>query len=416
MTSKYKARIWSDVLDIVSGKNQRNVETENGDFPIYGSGGIIGYANDFLCEAGTTIVGRKGTINNPIFVRERFWNVDTAFGLTPKEGLSPEYLFYFCRLFNFKELDKSTTIPSLAKRDLLSILMPVPDHLEEQVKIVTRIEELFSELDKGVDTLLTIKQQLEVYRQAVLKDAFEGRLTLRWRVENPEISVIDDFNKIRLHQTIFKDTSGDANDLDLNLPKSWLNVRVGEVFEVEVGSTPSRKVSSYWGGRINWVSSGEVRFNKITKTNDHITEDGLSNSSTSVHPAGTILLAMIGEGKTRGQAAILDIEAAHNQNTAAILVTKTQCQPQYLYYFLLLNYENTRRVGSGNNQKALNKERVRALRFPFTSFAEQSQIVQEIEFRLSVCDNIKQIIEAALEQSESMRKSILKQAFEGRLI
>ena len=127
------------------------------------------------------------------------------------------------------------------------------------------------------------------------------------------------------------------------------------------------------------------------------------------------MLAMIGEGRTRGQAAILNIEAAHNQNTAAILVSKTPCASKYIYYFLMLNYENTRRIGSGNNQKALNKERVRALRFPFASFAEQTLIVQEIESRLSVCDSIEKTVDAALQQAEALRQSILKKAFEGRL-
>lgn len=127
------------------------------------------------------------------------------------------------------------------------------------------------------------------------------------------------------------------------------------------------------------------------------------------------MLAMIGEGKTRGQAALLNVEAAHNQNTAAILVSKTSCEPKYVYYFLMLNYENTRRVGSGNNQKALNKERVRALRFPFTSFEEQSLIVQEIESRLSVCDSIQKTVDTALQQAEALRQSILKKAFEGNI-
>ena len=117
---------WADILQIISGKNQKDVINESGQYPIYGSGGIIGYASDYLCEAGTTIVGRKGTINKPIFVNERFWNVDTAFGISPGQGLLPKYLFYFCLSFNFKALDKSTTIPSLAKRDLLNIEMPVP--------------------------------------------------------------------------------------------------------------------------------------------------------------------------------------------------------------------------------------------------------------------------------------------------
>ena len=123
------------------------------------------------------------------------------------------------------------------------------------------------------------------------------------------------------------------------------------------------------------------------------------------------MLAMIGEGKTRGQAAILDIQAAHNQNTAAILVSKTPCDPRYVYYFLQLNYNHTRRVGSGNNQKALNKERVRALHFPFAPFEEQRIIVNEIECRLSLCDDITKTVNYSLRQAEALRQSILNRAF-----
>ena len=112
---------WKDVLHIVSGKNQKAVENPDGKYPIYGSGGLIGYADDYLCEAGTTIVGRKGTINRPIFVTEPFWNIDTAFGIVPDDGLDPKYLYYFCVYFNFMPLDKSTGRPSLAKSDLLKI-------------------------------------------------------------------------------------------------------------------------------------------------------------------------------------------------------------------------------------------------------------------------------------------------------
>ena len=162
---------WKDVLHIVSGKNQSAVVNPNGKYPIYGSGGIMGYADDYLCEAGTTIVGRKGTINRPIFVTEPFWNIDTAFGVAPDEGLDPKYLYYFCVHFNFMPLDKSTGRPSLAKSDLLKIKMPVPP-LPEQERIIARIEEMFSELDAGVETLKKTKAQLAVYRQAVLKEAF----------------------------------------------------------------------------------------------------------------------------------------------------------------------------------------------------------------------------------------------------
>ena len=254
-----------------------------------------------------------------------------------------------------------------------------------------------------------------MYRQAVLKEAFEGRLSAEWRKVHSDCSPARDYESIAIKDPVYKDTSGDENEIRLTLPDNWIRLRMGDVFSVEVGATPSRRAPEYWNGTINWVSSGEVRFNRIFSTDERITEDGLANSSTNVQPVGTIMLAMIGEGKTRGQAAILEIPAAHNQNTAAILVSATPCDSKYIYYFLQMNYENTRRVGSGNNQKALNKERVRALRFPFASFAEQRVIVEEIESRMSVCDSIEQTVDAALQQAEAMRQSILKDAFEGRL-
>lgn len=296
---------------------------------------------------------------------------------------------------------------------LASCEIPVPP-VPEQERIVSKIEEMFSKLEASVAELQTAKEKLKVYRQAVLKEAFEGKLSEQWRGSH-NMSPQDDFLSICKQNQSFKDTSGDENEIALDLPATWLKVRIGDVFDVEVGATPKRSIPEYWNGDINWVSSGEVHFNTITETKERITESGLTNSSTNLHPAGTVMLAMIGEGKTRGQAAILNIVAAHNQNTAAILVSKTPCEPKYIYYFLLLNYENTRRVGSGNNQKALNKERVRALRFPFTSFEEQRVIVESIESRLSICDSIEQTIGTSLQQAEALRQSILKQAFEGRI-
>ena len=88
---------FSDVLTIVNGKNQSKVENPTGKYPIYGSGGVMGYADDYLCDSETVVIGRKGSINKPIYVEEPFWNVDTAFGLVAnRDILLPKYLFYFC--------------------------------------------------------------------------------------------------------------------------------------------------------------------------------------------------------------------------------------------------------------------------------------------------------------------------------
>lgn len=133
--SKWDLVRWADIVNIKNGKNQKSVEAVNGDYPIYGSGGIMSYASDFLCNENTVVIGRKGSINKPIFVTEKFWNVDTAFGLVADEKcLLPKYLYYFCVDFNFEKLSTTVTIPSLTKANLLDIKIPLPP-LEVQQKI-----------------------------------------------------------------------------------------------------------------------------------------------------------------------------------------------------------------------------------------------------------------------------------------
>lgn len=152
--------LFEDVLIIKNGKNQKAVENPNGKYPIYGSGGIMGYADDYICEANTVVIGRKGSINNPIYVTEPFWNVDTAFGLeTKKDILLPHYLFYFCKKFDFEQLNKTVTIPSLTKSDLLKIKIDVPDltlqkNIVSRLKKVEKIIEIYRDELKYLDELI----------------------------------------------------------------------------------------------------------------------------------------------------------------------------------------------------------------------------------------------------------------------
>jgi len=155
---------FSDVLEIKNGKNQKQVENPNGKYPIYGSGGIMGYADDYICEPYTVIIGRKGTINNPIFVETPFWNVDTAFGLQAKKDiLLPKYLYYFCVHFDFETLNTTVTIPSLTKANLLNVDIPIPP-IAEQNKIVNTLT--------TVDTLIQTKKEQLAFLDELVKSRF----------------------------------------------------------------------------------------------------------------------------------------------------------------------------------------------------------------------------------------------------
>ncbi len=221
----------------------------------------------------------------------------------------------------------------------------------------------------------------------------------------------DDSWKLKYKEPVAPDTS----DLP-ELPDGWCWQSFGQTFNVYVGATPSRKRLDFWEGTIPWVSSGEVAFCRIYNTEEKITQLGLENSSTEIHPPGTVLLGMIGEGKTRGQVAILDIPACHNQNSAAIRVSETGMPPEYIYYFLESEYERTRKLGSGNNQPALNKNRVQLMVFPCPPLEEQYKIAEELQLKFSITDQLEKTIDANLKRAEKLRQSILKQAFQGKLV
>ena len=147
-----------EVCEIICGQDYKKVESPYGKYPIYGTGGIMGYANEFKCPAYSVIVGRKGNINNPIYVEENFWNVDTAFGVVPsKVSLASKFFFYFCKNYDFTKHNVAVTIPSLRRIDLLKIPIPVPP-LSEQQRIISELDLLSSIIEKK-------KAQLKGYDQ-----------------------------------------------------------------------------------------------------------------------------------------------------------------------------------------------------------------------------------------------------------
>jgi type I restriction enzyme S subunit len=264
--------------------------------------------------------------------------------------------------------------------------VPIPP-LPEQQAIVAKIEELLSELDNGKQQLLTAQQQLKVYRQSLLKWAFEGKLT----------------NK---------------NVKEGVLPKGWKKAMIEEIATVGTGATPLKGNNKYYeNGKIAWVTSGALNDEYVKEATDYVTEHALKETNLTIYPKHTLLLAMYGEGKTRGKCSELLIDATTNQAIAAIhFKNHDERVRPFLKYFLLKNYNDIRMLSSGGVQPNLNLGIVKKTTIPFPTFEEQQLIVSELESKLTVCDKIEETISQSLQQAETLRLSILKKAFEGRLI
>lgn len=405
------------------------------------------YEHAYEVRRGDLLVGMDGDFHCA------FWKGRLALLNQRVCKISPQETYYDKRLLAYvlpgylaaiNANTSAVTVKHLSSKTVGEIELPLPPRAE-QTRIVTKLEELLSDLDAGVAELKAAQRKLAQYRQSLLKAAVEGSLTAAWRAARVASGTSTETGAQLLARILqerrarWEDrqrerfaAQGKAPPKDWQkkylepvapdtaglpeLPKEWVWATLGQCFQVAVGATPSRKAPSFWGGAIPWVSSGEVRFQRITQTKESITDEGLRNSSTQINPAGSVLLGMIGEGKTRGQVAIQDIPAANNQNCAAIWVSESDVPPEYVFFWLWSQYEQTRRGSSGNNQPAMNKSIVERIVFPVAPLAEMRVLTELVADELTRIAAQEEAVQLLLRQSTAQRQNILRAAFSGQLV
>ena len=410
-----------ELLPIKYGKSlPAAIRNASGSVPVFGSSGVVGHHSTALTTGPTIIVGRKGNVGAVHYSAVPCWPIDTAYFVEPPAGHSPAYYRYLLSSLNLVRLDKSTAIPGLSRDDYNAVEVGI--HAPpRQVEIVAEIEKQFSRLDEAVANLQRVKANLKRYKASILKAAVEGHLVeteaclarREGRTCESGEQLLQRILEERRKEPKGRGKPGDAPPLPEmpSLPKGWVWTTLGQCFRVAVGATPSRKETTYWNGDVPWVSSGEVQLGRIRHTEEHISAAGLANSSTQINPAGSVMIGMIGQGRTRGQAAILDIDAANNQNCAAIWVSRTDVPPEFVFSWLLSRYTETRSEGSGNNQQALNKRLVEQIPLPLPPLAEQVRIVTEVDRHLSIVREVEAEVDNNLKRAQALRQATLATAF-----
>lgn len=273
---------------------------------------------------------------------------------------------------------------------------------QEQERIVSAIEEAFSKLDAGETGLRRVRQLLKRMRDFVLAAAVAGRLVPQDPSDTPAASLLADLAVA---------SGGGPKD-------GWATVRLGDVARIGSGTTPRRGESRYWNnGTIPWVTSGLVTKGVIREAQEFVTERALRETSLRVWPSATLLVAMYGEGQTRGRCAELGIDAACNQACAAISLLKPlQLYKDFVRISFDANYMANRRLGGGGVQPNLNAGLIRDMVLPLPPPEEQARIVGEVERQVSFIEACELAVDVGLARSAGLRRSVLKAAFEGRLV
>ena len=358
----------------IKGKEQSEL------YPYYGATGQVGFIDDYITDGEYVLLGEDGApfldafSNKAYIISGKTWVNNHAHVLRSKTN--NKFLCYYLNSFNYKGYVSGTTRLKLTQAEMKRIPVPVPP-LSEQERIVSRIEELFSQLDAGVETLKKTKAQLAVYRQAVLKEAFESVIP-----ESDTCNVEDVCKDIKV-------------GIVIKPAQYYTSADVG------VRAFRSANVREFAVNDSDWVY--------LTKAGHE------ANLRSEIH-TGDVLVVRSGYPGT----ACVVPPTYNGCNAIDILIAVPYAEkilPEYLCAYT--NYPLGKRIiqekKRGVAQAHFNVSGYSKTPIIVPCLETQKRVVAEIDSRLSVCDSIEQTVDTALQQAEAMRQSILKDAFEGRL-
>lgn len=416
---------------------------EKGIFKSYTDGEKCKFCNeeDFLIvwdgsRSGLVGKGVSGALGSTL-VRINFPKIENDFA----------YYFLKSKYQAINTRAKGSGTPHVDPNILWNYDFPIAP-LPEQRAIVAKIEELFSDLDNGIANLKKAQEQLKVYRQAVLKKAFEGELTKEWRAKQTDLPSAEELlEKIKTerenhYQQQLSDWKQEVKEWEENgkkgkkprkprkakelpplteeelkdlpeLPNGWSFKKIGNITDCIV---PNRDKPKSFSGDIKWVTTPDLNEKAIninySKVNIGLSKEEVSKYNARVIPVNSVIMTCVG---TLGISSIVERLLVVNQQLHAFLPA-TYYSPKFLAYYIRSSRGYFEKASTSTTVQYLNKDNCNSLPFPVLFLKEQHQIVQEIESRLSVCDKMEESITESLEKAKALRQSILKKAFEGKLL
>lgn len=386
---------------INSSERQKRITGKNGKelFAYYGATGQVGWIDSFITNGDYVLVGEDGAPfldsyrEKAYKIKGKTWVNNHAHILKEIENVSiNDFILHYLNSLNYRPYVNGTTRLKLTKGSLIEIPFPLPPK-PTQLAIVSKIEELFSELDKAKDNLRTAQQQLKTYRQSVLKWAFEGKLT-------------------------------NENVKDGEMPEGWKIVSITELAEknkhaLKAGPFGSSLKKEFYVEKGYKIYGQEQVINDDAFYGDYfINEEKYQELISCKIKPFDILISLVG---TVGKVLLLPENCKAgiiNPRLIKISLDKNVYSPKFFKYYFESSFVKSfyRAETRGTTMDVLNLGIIKTIPFPLCTIEEQNKIIQEIESRLSVADKMQESINQSIQQAEALRQSILKKAFEGTLI
>ena len=439
-----------NLFDICQPKQWKTIAIKNlinEGYPVYGANGIIGYYHEYNHDVATVLLTCRGATCGEVHISKpySYINGNAMCMDNLSDNTITEFLYYYLKSINLNFIISGSAQPQITQIGLRKVEIPIPP-LETQQAIVNKIESLFDEIDEGIDRLKTAAQQIQQYRQSLLKNAFNGELTKEWRSkhadtlpsENELLAQIQT-SREQHHAQQLADWQTAVSQWEQNgkegkkpskpkaptqavkfeenvadLPSGWIWGKLSDLGELARGKSKHRPRNDkkLFGGKYPFIQTGEVRAaNRIIKKYEQTySEFGLEQSK--LWQKGTLCITI---AANIAETAFLGFDACFPDSIVGFSASKAVL-PEYIELFIKSARTKIESYAPATAQKNINLNTLENLIVPYCSLTEQTQIVAILESKLTACDQLAAELAKQLKQAELLKQAVLKAAFSGSLL
>lgn len=363
------------VLLISNGKDYKDIEVEEGGYPVIGSGGVFARSRDYMYDGDVVLLGRKGTIDKPLFYSGKFWTVDTMFYSTALNGNNIKFMYYSSLLIPFSYYSTATALPSMTQSDLNNHVLCLPS-ISEQQKIADFLDKKTAQLDKVKALLEEQIQKLKDYRASLIYETVTKGLDKTVPMKDSGIDWIG------------------------QIPQGWIVKRLKDYVDFQTGTTPPQSIGVNQERKgVCWFKPGDFSDESIdlTSAENYITSEIINQQKLSVYPEKTILVVGIA---SIGKVGYSENSSYSNQQITALKVIG-QIFPKYLAYFMFSSGQYIRETALYTVVPIINNQYLSSLKIVLPNLEEQESIVEYLDRQIM---QINKMIVIKNEQIKNINK------------
>lgn len=274
-------------------------------------------------------------------------------------------------------------------QEMRNITIPVPEYAVQQ-KIAAHLDRKCTQIDALISNAQQQIEKLKAYKQSVITETVTKGL-------DPDVTMKDS-----------------GVEWIGEIPEHWGTPQIKHIATISSGSTPNRNNTEYWNGSIKWLKTGELQNNEITDSEEHITQKALEETSVTLFPVNTVLMAMYGQGKTRGMTALLKTPSTTNQACAGMTIVSQNILVKYFWKCLMGAYNGIREIAQGSGQPNLNAGLISSFKIPLPPKEEQQPIIDFLDKKCSQIDKLIALKQQKIEKLQQYKKSLIYEYVTGK--